>query len=82
MTDNELRLQGHGVTTMYFDGFGNFRKVNGVLRCTGYIIGTGAQLNLVISLAGAEAAYQETQRVLGEGPTKAMEIWNGGALAH
>lgn len=70
MTDDELLLQGAGVQTMYFDGFGAFRKINGVLRSVGFIIGSGAQLNLVVSLTGADAAIVEARRVLEEMPSK------------
>jgi hypothetical protein len=82
MTDEELLQQSASVATMYFDGFGNYRKINGVLRCIGFIIGSGAQLNLVVSLAGAEMANHETRRVLDEHPVKGLQIWGGTALAH
>ena len=83
MNDEELLMrQSANVATMYFDGFGNFRKINGVLRCTGFIIGNGAQLNLVVSLAGAEAAYRETQRTLEEPAAKGgLRVWKA-AMAH
>lgn len=82
MTDEELLSQSANVATMYFDGFGNYRKINGVLRCIGFIIGTGAQLNLVVSLPGAEMAQRETRRVLDETAVKGITIWSGTALAH
>jgi hypothetical protein len=82
MTDEELLLLSANAPTMYFDGFGNYRKINGVLRCIGFIIGSGAQLNLVISLAGAETANRETRRVLDEQPTKGIHIWGDGMIAH
>jgi hypothetical protein len=82
MNDEELILQAANCQTMYFDGFGAYRNVNGVLRCIGYIIGSGAQLNLVVSLAGAEIANRETRRMLDEKPVKGLTIWNGAALAH
>lgn len=82
MTDEELLLQCADAPTMYFDGFGGYRKINGVLRCIGYIIGSGAQLNLVISLAGAEMANRATREVLDEKHTKGLQIWGGNALAH
>jgi hypothetical protein len=64
MNDEELLAQAANVQTVYFDGLGAFRKINGVLRCVGYIIGGGAQMNLLISLTGAEAANTEVRRVL------------------
>jgi hypothetical protein len=82
MTDEELLLQAGTVPTLYFDGFGGYRKINGVLRCIGYIIGSGAQLNLVISLAGAETANRLTREMLDDKPTKGLHIWGGTALAH
>lgn len=82
MSDEELLLQGPNAPTMYFDGFGGYRKINGVLRCIGYIIGSGAQLNLVVSLGGAEMANRETRRVLDEKPIKGLTIWSGASVAH
>lgn len=82
MSDEELLLQSKNAPTMYFDGFGSYRRINGVLRCIGYIIGSGAQLNLVVSLAGAEAANKETRRALDEKATLGIHIWNGTGLAH
>jgi hypothetical protein len=64
MNDEELLIQAATLQTVYFDGLGAFRKINGVLRCVGYVIGSGAQMNLLISLAGAEAANTEVRRVL------------------
>jgi len=64
MNDEELLAQAATVQTVYFDGLGAFRKINGVLRCVGYIIGGGAQMNLFVSLAGAEAANTEVRRIL------------------
>jgi hypothetical protein len=64
MDDQELLEQAANVPTVYYDGFGAFRKINGVMRCVGYIIGSGAQMNLIISLTGAEAANVEARRVL------------------
>jgi hypothetical protein len=82
MTDEELIEQSSSVPTMYFDGFGAYRKLNGVLRCVGYVFG-GAQLNLIVSLAGADVASTETRRILEEKtPTKGIVNWDGNALAH
>lgn len=64
MNDEELLEQAAGLQTVYFDGLGAFRKINGVLRCVGYVVGIGAQMNLLISLTGAEAANTEARRVL------------------
>lgn len=80
--DAELIAQAIGVPTFYCDGFGAYRKVNGVLRCIGYVIDGGPQLNLVVSLAGADAANKETRRALDEKSTKGIQIWNGTRLAH
>lgn len=82
MTDEELLLQSADAPTMYFDGFGGYRKINGVLRCIGFIIGSGAKLNLVVSLAGAEMANRETRRVLDEEQVKRLAVWGGAAVAH
>jgi hypothetical protein len=64
MNDEELLRQAASVPTFYFDGFGAFRKINGVLRCAGFVIGSGAQLNLVVSLSGAEASLVEARKAL------------------
>jgi hypothetical protein len=82
MSDEELLLQAANCPTMYFDGFGAYRKINGVLRSIGYILGTGAQLNFVISLAGAEMGNRIARQVLDEKPTKGLHIWGGTNLAH
>lgn len=82
MTDEELIEQAALLTPVYVDGFGAFRKINGVLRCIGYLLQGGAQLNLVCSLAGAEQAQAETLRTLRESPTRGLAIWNGSTLAH
>jgi hypothetical protein len=82
MNDEELLLQAASVSTMYFDGFGAFRKINGVLRCVGYTIGSGAQLNLIVSLTGAEVGIAEARRILDEKPTKPISILDRLQLAH
>lgn len=82
MTDEELIEQARGLTPVYVDAFGAYRKINGVLRCVGYLLEGGAQLNLVTSLAGADAAQAETKRVLASEPTTGFQIWRGTALAH
>jgi hypothetical protein len=82
MQDEELLMQAANCPTFYLDGFGAYRNINGVLRCVGFIIGSGAQLNLVISLAGAEMANRMTREILDEKPVKGLHIWGGAALAH
>ncbi|WP_404470800.1 hypothetical protein [Bradyrhizobium ottawaense] len=64
MNDEELLRQAANVPTFYFDGFGAFRKINGVLRCAGFIVGSGVQLNLIVSIEGAEAALIEARKAL------------------
>lgn len=68
MNDEELLEQSTSVPTIYCDGFGAFRNINGALRCVGYVIGSGAQVNLIVSVTGAEAANKEARRVLEEAP--------------
>lgn len=82
MTDEELLAQAPSLPILYFDGYGAYRKVNGVLRCVGYTIGLGAQYNLITSLVGADQANRDTRRALDAKVTKAIAIWNGTALAH
>lgn len=82
MNDEELLRQAANCPTAYFDGFGAYRNINGVLRCVGFILGSGAQLNLVFSLAGAEVANRETRRMLDERPVKETQVWRGTSLAH
>jgi hypothetical protein len=82
MTDEELLRQATGAPTIYVDGFGGYRKINGVLRCIGYVIGSGAQLNLIMSLAGAESTNRMTRQALDEKATKGIHIWEGAQLAH
>jgi hypothetical protein len=82
MNDEELLQQAAGTPTVYLDGFGAFRKINGVLRCVGYVIESGAQLNLVVSLSGVENGITEARRVLDEKPTKCIAIMDRLKLAH
>ncbi|MET4529171.1 hypothetical protein [Bradyrhizobium sp. JR18.2] len=70
MTDEELLEQSATIPTIYCDGLGAFRKINGSLRCIGYVIGSGAQVNLIISITGADAANREARRILEEPPTQ------------
>jgi hypothetical protein len=77
---------------IYVDGFGQFTLINGVLRCTGFTIseseipGLGAvrtaQVKLIVSLAGADQAQMETQRILREKPATGSQIWRGERPAH
>ena len=82
MTDEELLVQASSLTPVYVDGFGAFRKVNGVLRCVGWVIDAGAQLNLIISLVGAEHSTRATQHVLDGKAVSCAHIWNGVQLHH
>lgn len=82
MTDEELIEQSSTLPPVYVDGFGAYRKVNGVLRCVGFIFEGGAQLNLVVSLAGADVAQAETRRVLREKQGRTLNVWSGSRLAH
>jgi hypothetical protein len=82
MNDEELLLQAAGLPTVYFDGFGAFRKINGVLRCVGFITDSGAQMNLIVSLLGAEASIVEAKRVLDEKPAKTTTILERLRRAH
>lgn len=79
LNDEELLEQAASCQTIYLDGLGAFRNINGVLRCVGFIIGSGAQLNLFISLTGAEVANRESRRVLDEKPPRGAAIWSGDA---
>lgn len=81
--EEELLAQAANLTPIYVDGFTCYRVVNGVMRCVGFLIDGGAQLNLIISIAGADAANRENRHALDRGePTKCITIWSGGALAH
>lgn len=82
MNDEELLIEAAGLPTMYFDGFGGFRKINGVLRCVGFVIDSGAQMNFVVSLAGAEASVIEAKRVLDEKPAKGNAVLARLRMAH
>jgi hypothetical protein len=74
MNDEELLEQSASVPTIYCDGLGAFRNINGALRCVGYVIGSGAQVNLIISLTGADAANREVRRILEEPPKNASSM--------
>ena len=83
MSDEELLAQSASLQPVYVDGFGAFRKVNGVLRCVGWVIDSGAQLNLIVSLIGADQGTMVARQVLDDKvPTKCIHIWNGMRLAH
>jgi hypothetical protein len=83
MTDEELIEQARNLPPMYCDAFGAYRQLNGVLRCVGYVFEGGAQLNLIVSLAGAEQAQADTLRTIREKPAlNGYKIWRGTTLAH
>jgi hypothetical protein len=82
MNDEELLRQAAICQTVYFDGFGAFRKINGVLRCVAFTLGSGAQLNLIVSLKGAEAGCIDARRALDEPSVKSLTIWGGAVRAH
>jgi len=82
MNDEELLAQAAGLQTMYFDGLGAFRKINGILRCVGYVIESGAQMNLLVSLAGAEAANTEVRRILDQKQVRNDPVAERLRLAH
>lgn len=79
MTDEELLKQAPTLQTLYFDGYGAYRKLNGVLRCVAWTAGLGAQYNIITSLAGADQANLDTRRALDD--NKIISIWSG-ARAH
>ena len=81
MSDEELIAQATGIAPVYVDGLGAFRKINGVLRCVGYVIDTGAVLNLIVSLSGADATNREVRRILDEKLTSNLINWDGVRLA-
>jgi hypothetical protein len=82
MNDQELLLQGASAPTIYFDGFGAYRKINGVMRCIGWTYGLGAQYNLIVSLAGAERSNRDHRRALDGEAATSLAVWSGSALAH
>ena len=82
MNDEDLLKQAAGCPTVYLDGLGAFRNINGVLRSVGFVLGSGAQLNLLVSGAGAEAANIAARRVLDGGPSVSVVMWRGVRLAH
>jgi hypothetical protein len=82
MTDQDLMEQAPGLPVFYCDGYGAYRKHNGVLRCVGYTLELGAQCNLITSLAGAEQAIRALRFALDEKSAKTIENWNGARLAN
>jgi len=82
MRDEELLLQAAALQPIYVDGFGAFRKVNGVLRCVGWVIDAGAQLNLIVSLTGAEEGTLAARQALDGKASACAHIWNGISLHH
>lgn len=82
MSDEELLAQSASLQPIYVDGFGAFRKVNGVLRCVGWVFDGGAQLNLIVSLTGAEKSNRAARHVLDDKAVASMHIWNGVSMRH
>jgi hypothetical protein len=82
MNDEELLSQAAGMPTIYVDGFGAFRKLNGVLRCVGFVVGSGAQINLIVSLTGAEAGIADARLALDEESSKSFPTTKLLRLAH
>jgi len=82
MTDEELISQAASLIPVYVDGFGAFRKTNGVFRAIGFVADTGAVLNLIVSLTGADRANHEARRILDEKPVQTIGVWSGSTLAH
>ena len=82
MSDEELLLQSSALPPVYVDGFGAFRKINGVLRCVGWVIDAGAQLNLIVSIVGAEESNRAARHVLDGKASACTHIWNGMSLRH
>jgi hypothetical protein len=85
-------VEHSAVPTIYADGFEDYQIINGSLRCTGFTISPGdfpgseplkiAVVKLIISPAGADAAQMETQRVLRERPTPAIQMLQGKMRGH
>jgi hypothetical protein len=82
MTDEELIAQAALLIPVYVDGFGAFRKTNGVFRTVGWVADSGAVLNLIVSLTGADQANHEARRILDEKPVQTIGVWGGSTLAH
>jgi hypothetical protein len=81
MTDEELLAAAPSLPVLYYDGFGAYRKLNGVLRCVGWTV-DGAQANVIISLPGAEQANRATRHALDEKSSTLVNVWHGVRLAH
>lgn len=82
MTDEELLTQATSLVPVYCDGFGAFRKLNGVFRCVGWDLISGANLNLIVSINGAEQSNRSARVALDGGAVPSYRIWNGAKLAH
>jgi hypothetical protein len=83
VSEEDLLLQAPTLPVLYFDGFGAFRKMNGLLRCVGFTLELGAQYNVLISLTGADVANRATRAVLDQKPVApAITMWNGISLPH
>lgn len=82
MNDEDLLQQAINCPTIYLDGLGCFRNINGVLRSVGFVFRGGAQLNLLVSAAGAETANAAARRVLDEGPGESVGSWRRTMVVH
>lgn len=82
MSDEDLLSQAATLPVIYFDGFGAYRKINGLLRCVGFTLNLGGQYNVLISLAGAEEANRRCRIALDGKATSGLQMWSGTALAH
>lgn len=81
MTDEDLLAASPSLPYLYFDGYGAYRKINGVLRCVSHIEGV-PQYNIITSLVGADLANRATRLALDAQPLSPVTIWVGRALAH
>ena len=82
MNEKDLLLQASGIQTMYFDGFGAYRKINGLLRCIGYVNESGAQLNLIVSVEGARQANIDARIALAGRPITGDSVFSTARLHH
>lgn len=83
MTDDELLAQAAMLVPVYCDGFGAFRKLNGVFRCIGWDLIGGANLNLIVSLDGAHQGNRAARVALNEEePPHTRHTWTGAKIAH
>lgn len=78
-TDEELLKHAPGLPHLYFDGYGAYRKINGVLRCVAFTV-DGPQYNIITSLAGADQANKDTRRALDAKTANPVLMLGGRAL--